>query len=103
MQEAAARLLENGALAQWHGDWGLDDLRDCLRSGCYPIVGVERRYFGHPSAAHAMIIANIRATEIEILDPLQGPAPRSTSLDTFVAAWRNAGQEVLVLATPFAD
>ncbi len=57
------------------GDWGLDDLRDCLHSGCYPIVGVERRYFGHPSAAHAVIIVNVRAVEIEMLDPLQGPAP----------------------------
>jgi hypothetical protein len=100
--EAAARLLEAGAVAEWHTDWGLDDLRDCVRSSNYPIVGVERRYFGHPSAAHAVVIVDVRATEIEMLDPLLGPAPRVTLLDTFAAAWRNAGQEVLILATPFS-
>lgn len=101
LEEAAAKLLEAGAVAEWHTDWGLDDLRDCVRGGNYPIVGVERRYFGHPSAAHAVVIVDVRATEIEMLDPLLGPAPRVTLIDTFAAAWRNAGQEVLILVTPF--
>ena len=100
--EAAAKLLEAGAVAEWHTDWGLDDLRDCVRDGNYPIVGVERRYFGHASAAHAVVIVDVRATEIEMLDPLFGPDPRVTLLDTFVAAWRNAGQETLILATSFS-
>jgi len=102
LEEAAARLSEAGAVAEWHADRGLDDLRGCIRNGNYPIVGVERRYFGHPSAAHAVVVVDVRATEIEMLDPLLGPAPRVTLIDTFAAAWRNAGQEVLILNTPFS-
>ena len=101
LEEAAAKLSEGGAVAEWRPDWGLDDLRDCVRDGNYPIVGVERRYFGHPSAAHAVVIVDVQATEIEMLDPLLGPDPRVTLIDTFAAAWRNAGQEVLILTTPF--
>jgi ABC-type bacteriocin/lantibiotic exporter with double-glycine peptidase domain len=101
LAEAAVHLSSSGATTEWYGDWSLDDLRDSLRSGAFPIVGVERRYFGHPSAAHAVVIVNIRADEIEMLDPLDGPAPRITLADTFVAAWRNAGQEVLILNVPF--
>jgi hypothetical protein len=102
LEEAAARLSEAGAIAEWHADWGLDDLRDCVSGGNYPIVGVERRYFGHPSAAHAVVVVDVRAPEIELLDPLFGPAPRVTSIETFAAAWRNAGQEVLILTAPFS-
>ncbi len=102
LEQAAAKLLEGGAVAEWHVDWGLDDLRSCVHGGNYPIVGVERRYFGHPSAAHAVVIADVHATEIEMLDPLLGPAPRVTLIDTFAAAWRNAGQEVLILTTSFS-
>ncbi|MGH9832551.1 MAG: cysteine peptidase family C39 domain-containing protein [Blastocatellia bacterium] len=102
LEQATAKLLEGGAVAEWRADWGLDDLRDCVRDGNYPIVGVERRYFGHPSAAHAVVVVDARATEVEMLDPLLGPAPRVTLIETFAAAWRNAGQEVLILATPFS-
>ena len=100
--EAAARLSERGAEAEWHSDWGLDDLRDCVRGGGYPIVGIERRHFGHPSAAHAVVVVDVRATEIEMLDPLLGPDPRVTLIDTFAAAWRTAGQEVLIMVAPFS-
>jgi hypothetical protein len=99
--QAAIKLSECGAVAQWHSDWGLDDLRDCVRGGNYPIVGIERRYFGHPSAAHAVVVVDVRATEIEMLDPLLGPEPRVSLIETFATAWRSAGQEVLILVTPF--
>jgi ABC-type bacteriocin/lantibiotic exporter with double-glycine peptidase domain len=100
--EAAARLSERGAVAEWYSDWGLDDLRDCVRGGGYPIVGIERRYFGHPSAAHAVVVIDLSATEVEILDPLLDPQPRVTLIETFAAAWRTAGQEVLILVAPFS-
>lgn len=102
LEQAAAKLSERGAVTQWHPDWGLDDLRDCVRGGNYPIVGIERRYFGHPSAAHAVVVVDMRATEIEILDPLLGPEPRLSLIETFAAAWRSAGQEALVLVAPFS-
>ncbi len=100
--EAAARLSGHGAVAEWHSDWGLDDLRDCVSGGGYPIVGIERSYFGHPSAAHAVVVVDVRATEIEMLDPLLGPQPLTSQIETFVAAWRTAGQEALILVTPFS-
>lgn len=102
LEQAAAKLLASGAIAEYHADWGLDDLRACLRNGNYPIVGVELRYFGHPSAAQAVVVVAMRATEIEMLDPLSGPHPRVTLIDTFAAAWRNAGQETLILAVSFS-
>lgn len=43
LEQAAAKLSEHGAVAEWHADWGVDDLRDSVRDGFYPIVGVERR------------------------------------------------------------
>jgi ABC-type bacteriocin/lantibiotic exporter with double-glycine peptidase domain len=97
LEQAAVKLSEHGAVAEWHADWGVDDLRDSVRDGFYPIVGVERRYFGHASAAHAVVVAAVRATEIEMLDPLLGPAPRVSLIETFADAWRTAGQEALIL------
>ncbi len=102
LAEAAAKLRAIGATAAWYADWGLDDLRDCLRDGNHPIVGVERSYFGHPNAAHAVVIVALHATEVELLDPLHGPAPRVTLIETFAAAWRKAGQEALILTAPFS-
>ncbi|MGH9844466.1 MAG: cysteine peptidase family C39 domain-containing protein [Blastocatellia bacterium] len=102
LEQAAAKISECGAAAEWHPDWGLDDLRDCVRSGNYPIVGIERRYLGHPSAAHAVVVVDLRATEIEVLDPLLGPQPRVSLIETFAAAWRTAGREVLILVAPFS-
>ncbi|MEW6211555.1 MAG: cysteine peptidase family C39 domain-containing protein [Acidobacteriota bacterium] len=99
--QAAIRLSECGAAAERRVDWGLDDLRDSVRRGNYPIVGIERRYFEHPSAAHAVVVLAVRATEIEMLDPLFGPEPRVSLIETFAAAWHSAGQEVLILVAPF--
>jgi len=87
-------------MTQWHADWGLDDIRDSLRDGGYPIVGIERRFFGHPSATHAVVITAVQSSDIEILDPLLGPAPHIASITTFAIAWRSAGQEALVLLSP---
>lgn len=33
LTQAADKLLAAGAVAQWHVDWGLDDIRDSLRDG----------------------------------------------------------------------
>jgi ABC-type bacteriocin/lantibiotic exporter with double-glycine peptidase domain len=101
LEQAADKLSERGALAEWPPDWGLDDLRDCVRGGNYPIAGIERHYFGHASAAHAIVVVDVRVTEVEILDPLLGPQPHVSLIETFAAAWRGAGQEVLILVTSF--
>jgi hypothetical protein len=65
----------NPRFLQWYADWGIDDLRDGLRHGGYPIGGIERRFFGHPSATYAVVLAAVQSTEVERLDPLLGPAP----------------------------
>lgn len=103
LTQATHRLLAAGAVAQWHADWGLDDLRDCLRDGGYPIAGIERRFFGYPSATHAVVMTAVQHTEVEMLDPLLGPAPQISQLATFAAAWRSAGQEVLALLSPLPE
>jgi ABC-type bacteriocin/lantibiotic exporter with double-glycine peptidase domain len=100
LTQAADRLLAAGTMTQWHADWGLDDIRDSLRDGGYPIVGIERRFFGHPSATHAVVITAVQSADIEMLDPLLGPAPHIASITTFAIAWRSAGQEALVLLSP---
>lgn len=72
---AQRRLAEAGAIAEWHMDWSLTDLRDALRTGHFPIVGVERHPLGYPRAFHAIVLVNITSANVEALDPLDGPAP----------------------------
>lgn len=100
LTQAAGKLLEIGAIVEWRGDWNIDDLRDSIRDGNYPIAGIERRFFGHPSAAHAVVITNMQNKTVEFLDPLsESPKPNKTSRETFIQAWKTAGQEVLILSS----
>ena len=94
---AVIRLIEANAIVEHHSDWGLDDLRDSLNQGNYPIVGVERRFFGYASAAHAVVLTAIRSSEVVVLDPLLGPELQIYQLTTFERAWKSAGQETLIL------
>lgn len=94
---AAHGLTGASVIAEYHSDWGVDDLRDCLKAGEYPIVGVERRFFGYASAAHAVVLISIRSAEVTVLDPLIGPALQTYQLNTFERAWQTAGKETLVL------
>lgn len=98
LTQAARKLLEIGAVAEWHDDWNLDDLRDSVRDGNFPIVGVERRFFGHKSATHAVVVIAVRSTEIEFLDSLSdSPEPNKATRETFLSAWESAGHEALIL------
>jgi len=101
LRVAAIKLLEAGTIAELHEDWGIDDLRDCLRAGWNPIVGLERRFFGYPDASHAVVLVAMRSSEVKALDPLIGPEPQSYQATTFEAAWKSAGQEALVLMAPW--
>lgn len=97
---AQVKLTEAGAAAEWHTDWNLTDLRDAVRAGQFPIVGVERHLLGHQRAFHAVVVVNVTSTTIEVLDPLDGPAPRQYGIAAFTEAWELAGREVLLIETP---
>jgi ABC-type bacteriocin/lantibiotic exporter with double-glycine peptidase domain len=97
---AQARLIKAGAVAEWHEDWNLTDLRDAVRAGQHPIVGVERHLLGYSRAFHAVVVVKLTSTAIEVLDPLDGPAPHRYGIAAFTEAWETAGREVLLIETP---
>jgi len=97
---AQRKLGEAGAMAQRHEDWNLNDLRDALRAGYHPIVGVERHLLGYSRAFHAVVLTEVTSTAISVLDPLDGPEPCHYGEAAFVSAWEMAGREVLVIETP---
>lgn len=97
---AQLRLFEAGATVEWHTDWNLADLRDALRAGHHPIVGVERHLLGYPRAFHAIVLVNITSATVEALDPLDGPAPCRYGVAAFTGAWELADREVLLIETP---
>jgi ABC-type bacteriocin/lantibiotic exporter with double-glycine peptidase domain len=94
---AQMRLSQAGATAFLHEDWSLDDLRDTLRVGYYPIVGVERHLLGYARAVHALVLVAVTSTAVAVLDPLDGPEPHHYGVAAFVAAWEAAGREALVI------
>lgn len=97
---AQARLVHHGTIAEWRDDWNLTDLRDALRAGQYPIVGVERHMLGYPRAFHAVVVVQVSSTTVDVLDPLDGPMPRQYGYNTFTEAWELAGREALLIETP---
>jgi ABC-type bacteriocin/lantibiotic exporter with double-glycine peptidase domain len=97
---AQARLAQAGAAAAWHADWNLTDLRDVLRAGHFPIVGVERQPLGYPRAFHAVVLVKITNAGVEALDPLEGPEPRRYGVAAFTQAWELAGREALLIESP---
>jgi ABC-type bacteriocin/lantibiotic exporter with double-glycine peptidase domain len=100
--QAYQRIVSSGiAGASHHTDWGSLDLRDCLREGWHPIVGVERRFFGHPEALHAVVLLEFSSQSVSVFDPLGGAQADTFSLQTFELAWNSAGQQALVIKSPF--
>jgi ABC-type bacteriocin/lantibiotic exporter with double-glycine peptidase domain len=97
---AETKLVEAGAIASFHDDWSLADLRDALREGLHPIVGVERHLLGYPGAFHAIVLVEITSAAVTALDPLDGPGLRSYGLPSFEVAWETAGREALLIETP---
>jgi hypothetical protein len=97
LAKAHERLSEAGATVEWHTDWNLTDVRDAVRAGQYPIVGVERHLLGYPRAFHAIVVTQITSAIVEALDPLDGPAPCRYGVAAFTEAWELAGREVLLI------
>src|SRR5215510_12556443 len=94
---AQMQLSQAGATALLHEDWSLDDLRDTLRTGHHPIVGVERHLLGYARAFHAVVLVEVTTAAVTVLDPLDGPEPCHYGIAAFVLAWEVAGREALVI------
>jgi ABC-type bacteriocin/lantibiotic exporter with double-glycine peptidase domain len=63
----------------------LHDLRDALRAGIYPIVGIGLEPYGR-TGQHAQVVVRVTSHGVSVHDPLLG---RTTSnLLTFEAAWQ---------------
>jgi ABC-type bacteriocin/lantibiotic exporter with double-glycine peptidase domain len=100
LNSAHAGLIQAGSTALIHDDWGLDDLRDALRRGQNPIVGVERHPLGYQAASHAITLVNLKVDMVEALDPLDGPQPQRYGLGAFELAWKLSGRQALVIECP---
>lgn len=100
LKTACHRLQEARASATVHNDWNLNDLRDALRQGFYPIVGVERHVLGYPSASHAIVLTEIRSNMVKALDPLDGPNAKEFGIPAFELAWQLGGQQSLLIESP---
>ncbi len=94
LAEAQQRLERAGVSAAFHEDWGLTDLRDCLRAGFHPIVGLERRFFGHTDSSHAIVLLSVDSRFVGAFDPLGSSQPETIKTETFEIAWNSAGHQI---------
>ena len=88
---AAARAL---GFMQSREDYALrlHDLRDAVRSGVFPIVGVDLSAFGR-IGLHAQVVVSVSSRGVSVQDPLLGPF--MTSLLVFEEAW--SGSDFLTI------
>ncbi|MGH9765991.1 MAG: cysteine peptidase family C39 domain-containing protein, partial [Blastocatellia bacterium] len=91
------RLTQAGLKVAFHDDWALRDLRDCLRDGSYPIVGLERRFFGNRDSTHAVVLIGLSSQAVGAFDPLGSAQAETFNLQTFELAWNSAGHQALVV------
>lgn len=82
-----------------YNNWGLDDLRDEVRQENYPIVGIDLRPVDGRFAYHAVVVTKIESNKITIHDPEPGRGVRELNFTTFLAAWKGAKQQVLMILT----
>jgi ABC-type bacteriocin/lantibiotic exporter with double-glycine peptidase domain len=100
LEQACQRMREQGVVAMLYADLGVADLRDCLRGGWYPVVGVDRQFFGYNVSSHAVVVIGIGSKTVKFLDPLGSSTPEIASLATFEQAWINTAQQALVIQSP---
>jgi ABC-type bacteriocin/lantibiotic exporter with double-glycine peptidase domain len=84
-------------IATVHTDWGLDDLRDEIRQLKYPIVGIDLRPIDGRFAYHAVVVVKIESNKVTAHDPEPGQGVREFNPATFMAAWKGANQQVLMI------
>ena len=83
--------------AEYHLDWGLDDLSDAARSSAYPIVGIDLRPIDGLFAFHAVVVDEVTSDHVLVHDPLYKQGPRTIGRTAFEAAWDGAEREAVVI------
>lgn len=84
-------------VATVHDDWSIDDLRDETRQSNYPIVGIDLRPIDGRFAYHAVVVVNLESNKVIVHDPEPGRGVRELNPATFIAAWKGANQQVLMI------
>jgi ABC-type bacteriocin/lantibiotic exporter with double-glycine peptidase domain len=80
-----------------HEDWALDDLRDEIRQGNYPIVGIDLRPIDGRFAYHAVVVVKVESKKVTVHDPQHRQGMRELNFTTFANAWKEADQQVLLI------
>jgi len=70
------------------------DLRDLLRRGLFPIVGIQLHPYGL-IGDHAQVVVGLSSRTVDVYDPLLGPM--RTRLSTFEQAWKLGGYLTIVI------
>jgi predicted double-glycine peptidase len=73
----------------------LYDLRDALRTGIYPIIGVGLEPYGH-RGQHAQVVVRVTSRGVSVHDPLLGRL--TPNLLTFETAWQLTDFLTLLIA-----
>jgi ABC-type bacteriocin/lantibiotic exporter with double-glycine peptidase domain len=75
----------------------LHDLRDALRAGVYPIVGIGLEPYGR-TGQHAQVVVRVTSRGVSVHDPLLGRL--TPNLLTFEAAWQLGDFLTVLIAQP---
>lgn len=97
LNRVAEGLADLHVVVKYESDWGLDDLRDVVRTRATPIVAIDLRPVEGIFAFHAVVILDITAEQVTAHDPLYQEGFRSISLTTFEAAWNKADRETVII------
>lgn len=84
-------------IATVHTDWGLDDLRDETRQSNYPIVGIDLQSIDGRFAYHAVVVVKVESNKIVVHNPDPGQGVQELNVTTFMAAWKGANRQVLMI------
>lgn len=70
LNQVAEGLADLHVVVKYETDLGLDDLRDEVRAGVTPIVGIDLRAVEGLFAFHAVVVLEITAEQVTVHDPL---------------------------------
>jgi len=83
-------------MVEYHSAWSIDALFDAIRAGTAPVVGIDLRLVEGIFAFHAVVVVDVTAEQVRVLDPRYPKGPRQIGLGTFESAWTAAGCEAVI-------